>query len=222
MRPAVRKLKETVRNFHRDLVAKMRVYYKAPQKLRVRVIGFRDFYCDGPYALEESRFFELPEELDAYEDFVNRLEAMAGGDIPENSLEALAMAMQSDWYQPTDLLDRKRQLIVLITDASAHPLEEAASYTGDNYPADMPKSYEELANWWAGNGKHDDSSPIKIDHVAKGLLLIVPEASDPWTRMEDDFDACCTTFLEPEEIGEYVFSERFIMNMMDVMFWWLR
>ena len=65
------------------------------EQLRVKVIGFRDFYADGAKAIEElSTFFNIPEE-EKFKATIDKLEAYGGGDKPGNGLEALALAMKS-------------------------------------------------------------------------------------------------------------------------------
>ena len=72
-------------------------------QLRVRVIAFRDYGVDEAPMLA-SRFFVLngangpqPAEREALRAFLDTIGAQGGGDEPENALEALALAMQSDW-----------------------------------------------------------------------------------------------------------------------------
>lgn len=219
MRPIIQKVKETARTLHQDLQNVMQEkYQRSIRQLRIKVIGFRDLYCDGDYALETSRFFYLPDESSEFESFVNNLEAKGGGDIPENSLEALAMAMQSDWCTTLDSSIRKRHVIVLFTDASAHPLEKAASYAGSNYPENMPKSYQELVDWWSGQGAlGSGGSSVEMDQVAKRLALYAPEGSEPWTALEDDFDNSLTSYIEPDNGGKDITTEGLLKMLGETM-----
>lgn len=205
MKPTVRNLKNVTRYFQQSLVKSMKINRgHIVTHLRSRVIGFRDFYCNGPYALEDSGFFNLPQENEAFERFEDRLEAKGGGDIPENSLEALALAMQSDWYQPTDPAVRSRQYIILITDAPSHPLERAANYTGKNYPAGMPKDYEELVGMW-----------MAMEPATKRLGLFVPIEGEPWESIEDDFECSAIINMQPGKGGrDAVLKED---NWIDIM-----
>lgn len=57
-------------------------------------------------------------------------------DEPESGLEALALAMGSDWETSGT---SKRHAIVLFTDASAHPLEQQLDGIPENYPSPMLK-----------------------------------------------------------------------------------
>lgn len=218
MRPIIQKVKDTARSLHQDLQNTMQNnYQRSICQLRIKVIGFRDFYCDGSYALEESRFFYLPDENAEFESFVNQLEAKGGGDIPENSLEALALAMKSDWCTTLDSSIRKRHIIVLFTDASAHPLEKAAECAGSNYPAGMPKSYSDIVSWWCGQGALEDGSAVEMDQAAKRLALFVPEASEPWTSVEDDFDNSHVVFIEPGKGGRDITTENLLKMLGETM-----
>lgn len=218
MLPIIQKVKETARTLHHDLQNRMKEnYQRTIKQLRIKVIGFRDFYCDGSYALEQSRFFYLPDETAEFESFVNGLEAKGGGDIPESSLEALALAMKSDWCTTLDSSIRKRHVIVLFTDASAHPLEKAASSAKSNYPDGMPKSYSELVDWWSGQGSLDSGANVQMDQVAKRLALYAPEGSDPWTSIEEDFDSCLTNYIEPGNGGKDITTDNLLKMLGETM-----
>ena len=218
MRPIIQKVKETARTLHEDLQnVMMTKYQRIIKQLRIRVVGFRDIYCDGAYAFETSDFFYLPDQTAEFQNFVDKLEAKGGGDIPENSLEALAMAMQSDWCTTIDNSVRKRHIVVLFTDASAHPLEKAASYTGSNYPANMPKSYSELIDWWSGQGSLNSGVSVNMDPVAKRLALYAPEGSAPWTDLSEDFDSCLVNFIQSANGGRDIETEDLLKILGETM-----
>jgi hypothetical protein len=173
-------------------------YQRSIRQLRINVIGFRDLYCDGDYALETSRFFYLPEETSEFESFVNGLEAKGGGDIPESSLEALAKAMQVDWCRTIDDSIRKRHVIVLFTDASAHPFEKARGYTGKNYPARMPDSYSGLVDMWFNQNA---KIPVTLDQTAKRIAIFAPEGLEPWGNLSEDFNVSYFHTIDPNNGG---------------------
>ncbi len=188
MQPTIDTVKNFATSLYDDLIPFMlKVAHREVKALRVKVIGFRDFYADGKYALEESNFFKLPEQNQDFKNFVSSLEAKGGGDDPESSLEALALAMKTDWVKITDLsTQRSRHVIVLFTDDAAHKFEEAESYTGTNYPEGMPKSYKELLMAWNGQGAYE--SGMSMDKRAKRLIVFAPEESYPWSDMSEDFE----------------------------------
>ncbi|HYE81559.1 MAG TPA: vWA domain-containing protein [Clostridia bacterium] len=166
------RVKENAVKFHSDLYERMKKKDKEIDSLRVKVITFRDFYVDGEHSMLESRFYSLPQEEKDFADFVSKVYANGGGDEPENGLEAVAAAIKSDW---TKIGEKKRQVIVVWTDASTHPLEKDASAKPGNYPAGLPKTFDELTDLWDGQ-----SSPMSLS--AKRLILFTPDA-DCWTTM---------------------------------------
>lgn len=163
-------------------------------KVRVKIIWFRDFYYDENYAYGESEFFKFPEESIKLSEYLEGLYAAGGGDDPESGLEALAMAMRSDFDNDSV---RKRDIIVLFTDAAAHPLEEfdelvaQAAKKGckpSMYPENIPKDIGEFYNTWKGNAMNQDAlnsdgETTKLDATGRRLILFAPN-DYPWADME--------------------------------------
>ena len=172
MSSIINKVKENALSFYQKFVDEMEAQKKRVQQLRIKVIAFRDYGVDSEPILE-SKFFTLDakngEDGDFYK-FVEGIEAMGGGDDPESSLEALALAMKSDWVQTGSV---RRHVIILYTDAPALPLGTRAGQIG--YPADMPKDLAELREWWEGQ---------RMEKRAKRLLVFAPDAT-PWSDMAD-------------------------------------
>jgi len=148
----------------------MKLKGKKIDHFRVNAIAFRDYSYDGDMAMRESGFFELPAQLPEYQAWVNDLTADGGGDEPESGLEALATAMLADWTKDGD---KRRHVIVVLTDASAHDLGRAAGQP--NYPDGMPKDLNELTDWWMGQDP-------KMDRSAKRLLLFAPDGNG-WSQI---------------------------------------
>ncbi|GHT97058.1 hypothetical protein FACS1894142_0620 [Spirochaetia bacterium] len=162
-------VKASALRFHDDLLRKLAEKDKNVDLLRVKVISFRDYYHDGDKAMAVSPFFELPKDTSSFNSFVEPLIADGGGDEPENGLEALALAIKSDWAKAGD---KRRQIIIVWTDASAHKLELNDSSKPSNYPSDLPKNFDEITDWWEGQSYMNGS--------AKRLILFAPDAY-PWT-----------------------------------------
>ena len=57
MQGLIEKVKQNAFNFYPDLKKYCESKDKHIDQMRVRVIGFRDFYADGPKAIESSGFF---------------------------------------------------------------------------------------------------------------------------------------------------------------------
>ncbi len=166
--PLVGELKNHLYNLYKllsDTKAKQAIVL---DRLLVKIIAFRDLYYDGDEALYETDFYELPKQQHELNHFINSLECYGGGDEPESGLEALALAMRSNWQEMTNL--HNRQLIVVITDAAAHPLD-VDKEKGSNYPADLPKNFDAITDEW--NNKH---------RLTKKLVLFAPDAY-PWSDM---------------------------------------
>lgn len=163
------------------------------KNLRVKVISFRDFYYDGNYAYNESRFFKMPNEKMDLKEYLNRIYVDGGGDDPESGLEALAMAMKSDFVQKGD---KKYHIIILFTDATAHPFEDYDKLTAEAerkgckptmYPENMPKDIKELYDVWEGNEEKDMSDFGKevttLDKTGRRLVVFAPNEY-PWADMD--------------------------------------
>jgi hypothetical protein len=181
------KCKNNALKFDEDLNKLMAAKDKHIDTLRVRVIFYRDFYADGINALSESIFFRLPDERVEFSNFLAKVKADGGGDEPENGLEALALAMKSDWNKEGD---RRRQLIVLWTDASAHKLELNNGLKPTNYPTDIPSNIDEFSDLWEGQSHMSPS--------AKRLLIYAPDAY-PWNEIGIHFS---NTIHFPSKAGE--------------------
>lgn len=152
MQPLIDKVKSLTLSFREELEKGLKENRRIIKNLRIKVIVFRDYYVDDKYAMEESRFFILPEEKQEFYNFVSKIKAGGGGDEPESGLEALALALRSDFVKDGD---KKRHVIVLFTDASAHPLEQQEDGVPSNYPSNMFKNlgdlYEASMLWRHGN-----------------------------------------------------------------------
>ena len=144
------------------------------EQLRIKVIAFRDYKYDE-VPMVESAFFTLPEERDAFESCLNGIEAKGGGGGAENALEALALALRSDW---TTGGYRRRHIVLLFTDSGALPLGARADCPG--YPDGMPKDLAQLGSWWEGT---DPSFEGTYQPRAGRLIAVVPH-TEPWTELQ--------------------------------------
>ncbi len=141
------------------------------RSLRVKLIAFRDVYVDATDAFRQYDFFSLPNERDRFESIVSNLEPEGGGDAPENGLESVSLAMSSEWSKPSRGL---RQLIILFTDAAAHPLAmEGTKGIPAKYPAGMPHSLQQMKEIWE-----------KWSAEGRRLVLVAPKEY-PWLEMSE-------------------------------------
>lgn len=174
MGPIIDEVKSSALNFYEKLESIMAKKEKMIDQLRAKVIVFRDYWADSPsLAMQCSEFFDLRTQSTDFANFVAGITADGGGDEPENGLEALALALQSNWEKSQDFA-KQRYAVVVYTDASAHSLDKGSKPS--HYPQDIPKSFDELTDFWA-----DMSTP------AKRLLLFAPDAS-PWTVIASSWE----------------------------------
>ena len=158
---------------------------KNVDKIRAKVIVFRDYWADKPEeVMVSSEFFNLREQSSEYANFVSLIDVKGGGDEPENGLEALAMALNSEWEKGQNFA-KQRHVIVFYTDASAHSLEKEPkpSY----YPSDIPKNFDELTDAW-----------LEMSDSAKRLLLFAPDVT-PWNVIASSWEQ---TIHYPSKAGE--------------------
>jgi hypothetical protein len=159
---------------HDDLKIKWDEKHKTVNQLRVRVIAFGDVYADKEQWLLASEFFKLPADASTFNSFVDQIAAEGGGDGPESGLEAVSLAIKSNW---TSEGHRREHVVVVWTDASAHRLEKRAD-TGADAAGGLPKSIDELKDLWDGQS---------IGQTAKRMVIFAPEAY-PWSDIRMHWD----------------------------------
>lgn len=186
MAPIIEQVKAHALGFYEDLMKVMEAKGKLIDVLRLKVISYRDYYYDGDESMHSSDFFELPQDSDKFKSFVDNIKAEGGGYEPECGLEAVALAMKSDWNTTGD---KKRQIIVVWTDASTHPLEKDEGSKPNNYPTDIPKNFDELTDLWDGQF---------MSTAAKRLIVYSPDAY-AWTDMANHWE---NTIQYPSKAGD--------------------
>jgi hypothetical protein len=191
MRPVLENVKSSALSFHERLSTVMAEKGKGISQLRVKVIAFRDYGDRADDALEETGFLQLPASAGAYEDFVRRLEPRGGGDAPESGLEALALAVRSPWEKG---LDRRRHVVVVFSDAPAHPLRSPAAVSSGTYPQSIAASEDELFEEWG----YQSSQSSVMENSAKRLLLFAPD-EEPWRGIADNWN---NTIFFPSQAGD--------------------
>lgn len=167
MRGLIEMVKTNALNFCDDLTRYCTEHHRVVKSMRVKVISYGDFE-DGPLVISD--VFNLPDEKEPFQKFVSDIQLTNGQDAPENSLEAIAAAMQTDWVKTEN---RLRHVIVVYTDASACALDNPTKHTV-HYPADMPKDFDELTQRWKA-----------MDASARKLVLFAPSGGEPWAEIEE-------------------------------------
>lgn len=174
-------VKKNALNFDGDLVEQAMKKGKQIDQLRIRVISFRDYLADGENAMLVTDFFDMPKEKEDFKNLVSSIKPDGGGDDPEDGLEALAYAIKSKW---TTGGDKRRHVIIVWTDASAHAL--GFGKTSPYYPEKMAKTFNELTGWWD-----------QMDSRAKRLLIYAPE-EEQWSSISNCWE---NTVFYPSEAG---------------------
>lgn len=183
-------IEEAERNFLsfcRMYVDEMDACCKDIRQLRVKVIVFREYGIDSK-PITESSFFVLNKENEAFLHYLDRITISNLKNDSANSLEALALAMESDWTKSGDV---RRHIIMLFTNSPATPLYKKEGQPG--YPEGMPKNFDELRERWE----------TKMDKRAKRLLVFAPD-TDPWSDMVDWTRSChiaCAGCTTEDEFG---------------------
>lgn len=170
MAPRMRLTKDNALRLPEEIISEAVTQGKKVGRVRVKVIAFRDYRTDGAYAMQLTDFFEYPSEKEALGGLMAEIYAAGGGEEPENGLEALAYAMDSDWQAVVPGHER-RQIIAVWTDGAAHPLGVGRDCV--YYDPNLPKRFEELTALWNE----------RMDHDARRMVLFAPRVK-PWTTLE--------------------------------------
>ena len=194
---------------HDPLVANLAMKRKDRElnRMRIRIVAFRDYNYDGEAELQPwhgpmltSDFYDLDDEFDrqSLQEFMDKLEATGGEDEPESALEALHYAINSPWDFDESAVHR--HLIMLFTDAPAHPLTnedpEKRNEGNKYYPldADMPGDLVSL--------HAEYENPALIDTSAHRLVIFAPEGAYPWSQMSKWNGATVNTVVSNHGLSE--------------------
>ncbi|MBR4550218.1 MAG: VWA domain-containing protein [Oscillospiraceae bacterium] len=183
--------KQTMLELLNRLVDTLEEQEKEVAQLRVKVIAFRDCGRDGE-PMAESAFFTLPEQYDAFRDYLDAVELKGGGGA-QNGLEAIALALRSDW---TTGKEKLRHIVWVFSADAALPLGARAD--SPRYPDGMPKSMEEFFAWWEGTGETFDG-PFE-PNVGR-LLAFVPQRGS-WAVLDELWQALTVYSLAGNELDE--------------------
>jgi len=174
------RVKAKALKFYEDVQEKLSEKGKSISSMRVRVIAYRDYAYDGSEAMITTDFLELPAQQREFSDFISTLRPSGGGDEPESGLEALNIAMNSDWVTEGS---KRRHIIVVWTDASAHRLADGVGKSkSEYYPQDIAGTFDELTDLW----EQEQEGPMPYSS-ARRLLIFAPDAF-PWTQIANNWE----------------------------------
>lgn len=162
-------------------------------RLRIKVIAFGDYSADAD-PMSESQFFEMPEDMDALRAFLDSTELGGGGDIAEDALEALSLALRSDFSEEGRV---RRHIVMMFSDAGAHALGTNAHTAA--YPDGMPEDIARLEMQWEGR---DPSFSGSLHARSARLVAFVPH-EEPWDELES-WDRSIVVYPPSNAGEEYV------------------
>ena len=190
MYPCLESVKSNARRFHLEFVSAMTDLGSEIDSMRVKIVVFRDYEFDGNESMIESPFFELPDDESEFSEFLAKISANGGGDNPENGLEALYLAMKSNFTTgPND-----RQVIVLFSDAEALDLKNPTRIGNSTYPKDMV-DYDGLQLAWMCISQ---DSNFKLRERNKRLVMFAPKGTK-YQTINTQFNR---SIFEPVDMAE--------------------
>ncbi len=185
MSPCIESVKSNARRFYSDFAKSMTEMGSDIDMMRIKMIVFRDYKSDGQQSMVQSPFFELPQEETEFSAYLDGIHATGGCAEDANGLEALYLAMNSDFVTGS----KDRQVIVLFADTSAIPLGKRKNYAG--YPAKMVDD-DGLLETWMCTQTHSS----KLREKNKRLVMFAPRGSN-YEKMKQQYNR---SVFEPVEM----------------------
>lgn len=172
MGPCIDNVRNHARKFYQDFMHTMTNDYNSDvNSLRVQVVVFRDLECDME-GLVKSDFFELPDDNDLFEQYLNGIKPRGGGDYKESGLEALYTAMTTDWIARGH---DDRQVILLFSDSDAIDFTEKRNRPG--YPNHCDETLF-MQTWMCQMGNRN-----KMQERTKRIVFFAPSGSVYQTKL---------------------------------------
>lgn len=138
MAPLFEAVKESALSFYDRVAEEVAFKRRRLERMRLKLIVYRDLYCDKT-PFEESPFFDLPDEAADFRQFVENVEVLQGGGKPESGLEALWKAIHAD-FQSYEVGKKVRHIICLMTDAPPIPWTVPSAWTAPVTPTTSPST----------------------------------------------------------------------------------
>jgi hypothetical protein len=196
MTPVIDQVKAAALQFESRLQKVLHDHGKRVDRIRVRVIVFRDLFDNGNESLVASDFFVLPDEASALAQWVGRIRVLGNTTDTESGLAGLAVAINSKW---TSDGDRRRHVIVLWTDSDPHLPEAEDGRAPAAFRSQVARSFDHLTDMWGSSQLVSTSS--------RRLVLFAPEIGK-WPEIGDNWD---NVVLYPSQAGagleEFDFNE---------------
>jgi hypothetical protein len=164
MTPLLAGVKEAATGFHGALLRRLTEKQKAVSRLRVRVVVFRDVNDNGTQSLEQSEFFELPQQEQDFAAYVAAIGLQGNSTYPESGLAGLSAALKSNWSSGGL---RRRHIVVLWTDDDAHLPEQEYESAVPEIRSYLAESFDALTDEW--------HAPQPHSLATRRLVLFAPD-----------------------------------------------
>ena len=196
-------VKKKILQMPKDLIAFFAGKDDIVQTLRVRLVQFANL-VGTPDSLEATEFFVVHQHLEShvsapitqlaeFESVVKDLSVLGDGNEHESALEALDLAVGSEWiYEEGYGFNRRRHIVVMFTDTGAHPLESQAGEASAAFRKHRSASLDELTDRWWSNG-----TPFGWSW-SRRLLIFAPDTY-PWNVIGDSW---VDTIWFPSQAGK--------------------
>lgn len=186
MTPVLRMVQESALTFHGRLMRVLSGQGKHVDRLRLRVVTFRDLRDDGVNGLAASPFFTLPQESAEFSSWVVSIQLIGNTTYPESGLAGLSVALQSPW---TSGGSKRRHVIVLWTDDAPHLPEHEVAFVPPAFRSTVAASFDELTDAW------ESSQYVSLD--SRRLVLFAPDKG-AWPTLAQHWT---NTILYPSRAG---------------------
>lgn len=160
-------VKNNTLTFYQDLKSCCASKGKNLNRIRLRIITFGDL---GYSPFMDSGLVVMPQQKHELHQFVSSISESDGAD--ECALEALAVAIQTEWVKDGD---RLRHIIIVYTDEDACDLGKLSGSA--YYPSLMPRDFAQLTSMW-----------MNMDSKSKELILFAPKSGQWWHRIDAEWD----------------------------------
>jgi hypothetical protein len=119
--------------------------------------------------MKRSNFMDLPSARTTFSIFVQGENAWGGGDEPESGLECVNEGIDSPWAKVGDVVSGKPltgvyPVIVVWTDANAHPPAHPLSMQNPDYPhpTQMPRNWTQMRARWDDAARIDQNNKMLV------------------------------------------------------------
>lgn len=189
MTPVLEHVKAAALGFHSRLAGVLEQSGKHVDKLRIRVVTFRDLPDNRDQALGTSPFFTLPAQEAPFASYIQAIELAGNTTFPESGLAGLAVAMHSPWTKEGA---KRRHVVVLWTDDEPHPPENEVAFIPTEFRGEVCESLDELTDVW--------ESAQYAALSSRRLVLFAPEKG-LWSVINQSWD---NVIMYPSQAGSGV------------------